>query len=98
MCNKKDSLSHGSNFRESKHFHLQVLPILVWYIVYFIVPSKVHIGHLQASSWKIVNSFKMLLIFSESSDFFKTSPQKVLEKLSKILKFTKASICENFCF
>ena len=78
MCNKKGSLSHGINLRESKHFHLQVLPILVWYIVHFIVASKVHIGHLQESPWKMFNSFKMLLIFSESSEFFKTSPQRVL--------------------
>ena len=98
MCNKKGSLSHGINLRESKHFHLQVLPILVWYIVYFIVALKVHIGHLQESSWKIFNSFKMLLIFSESSEFFKTSPQTVLYKLPKILKFAKAYSLRKFLF
>ena len=97
MCNKKGSLSYGINLRESQHFHLQVLPILVWYIVYFIVASKVHIGHLQESSWKIFNSVKILLIFSESSEFFKTSPQRVLQKF-KNSEIRKSYSLRKFLF
>ena len=45
---------------------MQVLPILLWYIVYFIVGSMMHTGHLQASFWRIFNSLRCCLFFLEA--------------------------------